>query len=88
MFTKCLRDVHKDVTMCLQGCFRKAVTGFSQGLHKELMRLFYMASTMRLCKAFRRPCAAFVRILFFLYKDSTMLLKCIYKVFTRVLQCV
>ena len=68
--------------------FRKAVTRFSQGLHKELMRLFYKASTMCLCKAFRRPYEAFVRILFFLYKDSTMLLKCIYKVFTKVLQCV
>ena len=52
------------------------------------MSVFYKASTMCLYKAFRRPYEAFVRILLFLYKDSTMLLKCIYKVFTKVLQCV
>jgi hypothetical protein len=31
---------------------------------------------------------AFVRILLFLYKDSTRLLKNMYKVFTKILQCV
>jgi hypothetical protein len=68
--------------------FYKAVTRFSQGLYKELMSCFYKASTMCRYEAFRRLDRAFVRILLFLYKDSTILLKCIYKVFTKISQCV
>ena len=80
MFTRFLEGVS-------QG-FYKAVTRFSQGLHKEFMTCFYKASTMCLYEAFRRLDRAFVRILLFLYKDSTMLLKCIYNVFTKISQCV
>ena len=80
MFTRFLEGVS-------QG-FYKAVTRFSHGLYKELMSVFYKASTMCLYKAFRRLYQAFVSILLFLYKDSTKLLKSMYKVFTKILQCV
>ena len=87
----CLEGFYKVFTRFLEGVsqgFYKAVTRFSQGLHKEFMTCFYKASTMCLYEAFRRLDRAFVRILLFLYKDSTMLLKCIYKVFTKISQCV
>jgi hypothetical protein len=73
---------------CFSRGFYKAVTRFPQGLYKGLIRFVYKASTMCLYKSFRRLHKVFVRILLFLYKDSTRLLKRIYKVFTKILQCV
>ena len=77
VFTKLLED--------FQPGFYKAFTRFSQGLTRFFIRCFARFLQCFVYKAFKRLHKAFVRILLFLYTDSTRLPQSIYKVFTNIL---